>query len=81
MICHNDLFTQNILLLPDERIMIIDNEYSAPNYLGVDVLNFFIESCITYDSREFDISKFDSKKFIDKNTLENYVNFYFENLN
>lgn len=44
LFCHNDLTRGNILLADDKTISFVDFEYSAYNYRGYDIGNFFCES-------------------------------------
>lgn len=66
---HNDLFIQNILITPEEKVVLIDFEYFAPNYIFLDMVNFILEGAIDYSKPNFSINSFDEKKLINKNHI------------
>ncbi|KAI7802388.1 choline kinase alpha [Triplophysa rosa] len=67
--CHNDLQEGNILLLSgrenedQQRLMLIDFEYSSYNYRGFDIGNFFCEWTYDYTWDKFPFFKANTKNY------------------
>ncbi|XP_056621949.1 choline kinase alpha isoform X3 [Triplophysa dalaica] len=67
--CHNDLQEGNILLLSgrenedQQRLMLIDFEYSSYNYRGFDIGNFFCEWSYDYTWDKFPFFKANTKNY------------------
>ena len=79
-LCHNDLFIQNLLYTENGKILIIDFEYSAFNFMGTDLVNFLVESCISYEQPLFTMKQFEMKRFPSKKRLQQLINSYADNM-
>jgi len=60
---HNDVHRLNFLTLQDDRLMLIDHEYAALNLIGVDFVNYLIETSFNYKAKEFPF--FEHKQVVD----------------
>ncbi|XP_072290657.1 choline kinase alpha isoform X1 [Eucyclogobius newberryi] len=90
--CHNDCQEGNILLLngcqsAQQKLMLIDFEYSSYNYRGFDVGNHFCEWMYDYNCEEFPFFKVNTQAYPTKAQqmffIENYLREYdheFDNL-
>lgn len=90
--CHNDCQEGNILLLKghqnsEQKLMLIDFEYSSYNYRGFDIGNHFCEWMYDYNCDEFPFFKVNTKAYPSKaqqmHFIENYLREYdpeFDNL-
>jgi len=58
---HNDVNRLNILETQD-KIMLIDHEYSALNLIGSDIVNYCIENCFDYTLKKFPFYEFKKEK-------------------
>ena len=45
---HNDVHRLNILAFDKNKLMLIDHEYAAMNLIGIDIINYMIESNFDY---------------------------------
>lgn len=74
---HNDLHSQNILLLDKtQKIILIDYEYSSYNYRGYDIANFFNEATIDYNVTEYPYYSLDDKKYPSEYDLIDFIKYY-----
>jgi len=68
--CHNDLLAGNILFIQEEnRLQLIDFEYSKNNFRGFDFGNHFCE----YAGYDFDLAKWYPRGKAQRHFLQNYV--------
>ncbi|XP_065139280.1 choline kinase alpha isoform X2 [Paramisgurnus dabryanus] len=80
--CHNDLQEGNILLLNDgenmdqQRLMLIDFEYSSYNYRGFDIGNFFCEWMYDYTYDKFPFFKTSAKNYPTKEQQMHFFQSY-----
>lgn len=56
VLCHNDMQFGNILLLPSDRVMLIDFEHVSINIPTVDIAGFFNEASTNYKARGAPVS-------------------------
>jgi len=74
---HNDLHSQNILLLNKvESLIFIDYEYAGFNYRGYDIANLFNESTISYENPEYPYYYIKEKDFPSEKELKDFVKYY-----
>lgn len=59
---HNDVHRLNILQKFDKDLMILDHEYAALNLIGIDIVNFMIESSFDYTTKTYPFFEYDSSK-------------------
>uniref|UniRef100_A0A8C6TGN6 Ethanolamine kinase n=1 Tax=Neogobius melanostomus TaxID=47308 RepID=A0A8C6TGN6_9GOBI len=90
--CHNDCQEGNILLLngrqgAEQKLMLIDFEYSSYNYRGFDIGNHFCEWMYDYSCDEYPLFKVNSQAYPTRAQqmyfIENYLREYeheFDNL-
>ena len=73
---HNDVHRLNILVTQDEdKILLLDHEYSALNLIGIDIVNYLIESNFDYTLKSHPYYEF-SQEDIDFNSyFEIFKNF------
>jgi thiamine kinase-like enzyme len=72
---HNDVHRLNLLVSEDqEKLFILDHEYSALNLVGVDIVNYLIETSFSYDLNEYPYYKFESNEI----NFENYFEIFKE---
>ena len=63
-LCHNDVHRLNLLLTEDtEKVIILDHEYACMNLVGVDIVNYLIETKFEYTSKTFPFYEFDNENF------------------
>jgi len=74
---HNDLHSLNILQLTgDDKLLIIDYEYSGYNFRGYDLANIFNETIINYNHNEHPYYMVEPKKYPGKKELLDFVKYY-----
>jgi thiamine kinase-like enzyme len=70
---HNDVHRLNLLLSNDkEKLFILDHEYSALNLVGIDIVNYMIESNFDYTAKSFPFYQFSS----DEINFESYFEIF-----
>ena len=75
VICHNDLFWENMLQLPSKKkLYSIDYEFGALNHLGSDLVSIVSELLIDYGS---DSESFDPSDCPSKEDLHQMIKFFF----
>jgi thiamine kinase-like enzyme len=73
---HNDVHRLNILLSNDkEKLFILDHEYSALNLIGIDIVNYMIESNFDYTMKSFPFYQFNGEEIDFDNYFEIFKNF------
>ena len=76
-LAHNDMFYRNILWEKSSGIYhLIDFEYSAPNYLGIDIINFCNEIMIDYSHPKAPYFIFKQENFPMMNKIRELFQFY-----
>jgi choline/ethanolamine kinase len=74
---HNDLHLLNILLLDGtQQVKLIDYEYSAYNYRGYDIANFFNELTFDYTNPDYPYYTMDWNKYSSKEDLLEFIRYY-----
>lgn len=53
---HNDCNLNNIILRNNGSLLLLDYEFSATNYAGFDLGNFFNEYTTNYEANSFEIN-------------------------
>lgn len=77
---HNDVHRLNLLLTNDrEKLFILDHEYSALNLIGIDIVNYMIESNFDYAKKSFPFYEFHQEG--EEINFENYFEMFKEFLN
>jgi thiamine kinase-like enzyme len=78
---HNDVHRLNFLTLQDDRLMLIDHEYAALNLIGIDIVNYLIETGFNYKAKGFPF--FEHKEVLDYEKMYDmylsYLNVFEEN--
>uniref|UniRef100_A0A1A8EX13 Ethanolamine kinase n=3 Tax=Nothobranchius korthausae TaxID=1143690 RepID=A0A1A8EX13_9TELE len=80
--CHNDCQEGNILLLKghqssgDQKLMLIDFEYSSYNYRGFDIGNHFCEWMYDYSCDEFPFFKVSTQSYPSKAQQLHFIESY-----
>uniref|UniRef100_UPI001CD86AD4 choline kinase alpha-like n=1 Tax=Solea senegalensis TaxID=28829 RepID=UPI001CD86AD4 len=75
--CHNDCQEGNILLLKNQnKLMLIDFEYSSYNYRGFDVGNHFCEWMYDYNCDEFPYFRVNTEAFPAKTQQLHFIEHY-----
>ncbi|KAM4572741.1 choline kinase alpha isoform 2-T2 [Odontesthes bonariensis] len=77
--CHNDCQEGNILLLKgsdQQKLMLIDFEYSSYNYRGFDIGNHFCEWMYDYNSDEFPFFKVSPQNYPSKAQQLHFIESY-----
>jgi len=70
---HNDVHRLNILKnINDGELMILDHEYAGLNLIGVDIVNYLIESNFDYTKKEYPFFSFNNQPM----DLENYFSYF-----
>ena len=59
---HNDVHRLNFLAIDKSKLMLIDHEYAALNLIGIDILNYMIESNFNYKENSFPFFSFSEDK-------------------
>jgi thiamine kinase-like enzyme len=73
---HNDVHRLNLLVSEDqEKLFILDHEYSALNLVGVDIVNYLLETSFSYDLKEYPYYKFESQEINFENYFEIFKQF------
>jgi len=74
---HNDLHAQNVLVLKkNQKLLLIDYEYSNYNYRGYDIANFFNESVFDYNSDVHPYYLSDETKFPSDDEMREFIQYY-----
>jgi len=74
---HNDLHSANVLsLLKDQRLLLIDYEYSDYNYRGYDIANVFSESMFKYGHHLHPYYELDESRFPSAEDLLDFITYY-----
>jgi len=77
---HNDVHRLNFLSMENDRLMLIDHEYAALNLIGVDIVNYLIETGFNYKHKQFPF--FEHKEALDFDKMYdiylNYLNVFEE---
>lgn len=80
--CHNDIQEGNILLLSEkenssnDKLMLIDFEYSSYNYRGFDIGNHFCEWMYDYTYNQWPFFKADLKKYPNRQQQLHFIRHY-----
>ncbi|XP_056454043.1 choline kinase alpha isoform X1 [Gadus chalcogrammus] len=77
--CHNDCQEGNILLLNtslDQKLMLIDFEYSSYNYRGFDIANHFCEWMYDYNCDKFPFFKVNAGNYPSKAQQLHFIESY-----
>lgn len=73
---HNDVHRLNMLLTEDkEKMFILDHEYACLNLIGVDIVNYMIETNFDYTSKEFPFYEFSQEELDFENYFEIFKDF------
>jgi thiamine kinase-like enzyme len=73
---HNDVHRLNLLLTNDkEKMFILDHEYSALNLIGIDIVNYMIESNFDYTMKNYPFVQFSPEEINFENYFEIFKNF------
>jgi thiamine kinase-like enzyme len=79
---HNDVHRLNMLLTNDkEKLFILDHEYSALNLIGIDIVNYMIESNFDYTKKSFPFYEFSPTTEGGDLDFENYFEIFKDFLN
>lgn len=83
VLSHNDIHPGNLIINDNNKIFLIDHEYSCYNYLGFDIANFLLESIFTLSWNEFPYYKqFENYDILRSNRYYdiyyNFINKYFD---
>jgi len=71
---HNDVHRLNFLSLDNDKIMLIDHEYAALNLVGIDIVNYLIETNFNYKVKQFPF--YDYKETMDYDKMYKiYLNY------
>jgi len=74
---HNDLHSANVLaLIKNQRLLLIDYEYSDYNYRGYDIANVFNESQFKYGHNQHPYYMLDESRFPSDEDLEDFITYY-----
>lgn len=74
---HNDLHSANMLrLLKNDRLLLIDYEYSDYNFRGYDIANVFNETQFVYGHTEHPYYHVDEKRFPGEEDLIDFITYY-----
>jgi len=63
---HNDVHRLNILSFDKGNLMLIDHEYAALNLVGIDIVNYLLETSYDYKNKSYPFFTFDGKLNYDK---------------
>jgi len=79
---HNDVHRLNFLTMENDRLMLIDHEYAALNLIGIDIVNYLIETGFNYKHKEFPFFAHTETLDYDKmyEMYLNYMNVFEENI-
>jgi len=58
---HNDVHRLNILSFDKNNLMLIDHEYAALNLVGIDIVNYLLETSYDYTTKSYPFFSFDGK--------------------
>src|SRR5262249_24304893 len=79
---HNDVHRLNFLALENDKLMLIDHEYAALNLIGIDIVNYLIETNFNYKVKQFPF--FDCTNDLDYQKMYkiylNYIDIFEENI-
>jgi len=71
---HNDVHRLNFLAMDNDRLMLIDHEYAALNLVGIDIVNYLLETGFDYKKKEYPF--FEHKKTLDFDKMfDMYLNY------
>lgn len=75
---HNDVHRLNLLLTNDkEKIIVLDHEYACLNLIGIDIVNYLIETNFDYTKKTYPYSEFNPEGI----DFENYFKIFKDFLN
>ena len=72
---HNDVHRLNFLAFDKNKLMLIDHEYAALNLIGIDIVNYMMESNFNYKVNESPFFEFTDEKFDLDKMFEVYLNY------
>jgi choline/ethanolamine kinase len=76
VLSHNDFLNGNILKLPENKLVLIDFEYSSYNLRTFDIANFITESLFDYEAEEAPYFKYYPEKRDSKEVMRDVIKFY-----
>ncbi len=76
--CHNDTYHGNIMLLSDQRVKLLDFEFSCMNHKAFDFSNFFAETVMSHGHEKYPYFDIEKPKF-KKSDIQKMVDYYFQN--